>query len=877
MPAGARVVGRTLPSESLQVSVFLRPRSSSALAAFAAAVSNVHSPMFRHYLARGQFAARFGPTSASLHAVESFVRAAGLHIASLSTNHLSLAVTGTVADYASAFATSFVDVRQPSGAVERTTSAITLPATIAPSVAAVIGLNNLLRPHTSIRRHGLVRGAMTQRRRHIPVRTAPGAPSACPAAVGATQLGYGGITDDQVSSAYGVDGLYTAGDLGQGQTVAVYELEPFSTADLSVFDTCYFGKSHASLVKTVNVDGGPGVGPGSGESALDIENVSAIAPAAKILVYQAPNTESGSIDVYNRVVADDLAQTVTSSWGFCESDALAYSPGSLAAENSIFEQAAAQGQTVFNTSGDGGNDACAYQSWFPTSPVETEADPASQPYVVGVGGTTAMSVTQPPQERVWNDGKYAGGGGGGISRLWAQPVWMPASADALSSRTPCRAPAGQVCRTVPDVTAFADENTGITIYLDGQWLTIGGTSSSTPLWAAMLAEVNASPTCQSSAWTKRGVGFVTPLLYGVAANPTDYASGFHDVTKGNNDIFNKTSGHFKALAGYDLASGLGSPELTAAPNVVGPGLAASLCAAAIATPTAKVSSIMPTSGSASGGTHFVIKGSGFKPGGTSEVLQVSFGTSPAASFDVVSNTEITGTTSTETTPTTNSILNGVTDHSGSVLVSLTTTDRGVAIGPTFHYVVQHAGSTAPVLLQVGPTGGPGTGGNTVVIDGTGLTGVTQVMFGGVPATSFKVLSDVLLSAVVPRWRPSQCLAADKVKLGVCQTHVQVIGPGGASSIEAAKRPFTGVVDYSNLGLLQVTARCDCEGYPTISEYDYATAYSLRHLTDIYGKPFHGDPIGGNAVIFDGVGLNVLTLDWVNFGTANSAMSFDFNL
>lgn len=881
LPPGARVISATPAFERIEASVFFQPRNVAALASFAAAVSNVHSPLFRHYLARGQFATRFGPTPASIRAVETFVGDAGLQIVSLSSNHLSLTVSGTIAKYATAFSTTFSNVRLASGGLARTNSSVRLPASISSSVAAVIGLSNLLRPHSYLLRHNMLRHPTTRGiGRHFPTAPghgAPGAPSACHAAVGTTELGFGGITDAQVSRAYGVNGLYTAGDLGQGQTVAIYELEPFSTADVAAFDTCYFGASHTSQIKRVNVDGGPGLGSGSGESALDIENVSAIAPAAKILVYEAPNTEAGSIDAYNRIVSDDIAQSASSSWGFCEADALTYSPGSLAAENVVFEQAASQGQTVFNSSGDGGNDSCAYQNSFPTTPIETEDDPASQPYVVGVGGTTAVSVSQPPQEQVWNDGAEGGGGGGGISRLWTQPAWMPASADTLSSRTQCSAPSGQVCRTVPDVTAFADEYTGITVYIDGTWTTIGGTSSSSPFWAAMLAEINASSTCQSSASTQRGVGFASPLLYQVASNPVDYASGFNDVTLGNNDIFNTTGGNFRALRGYDLASGLGSPELTAAPHVVGPGLAASLCAAALGTTTATVSSIAPTSGSASGGTPFVITGSGFKPGGTSDVAAVTFGTSPAASFVVASNTEITGTTSTETTPTTNSTLNGVTNHTGGVLVSVTTTDKSVAVGPTFHYVVQHTGRTVPVVLQVGPTGGPGKGGNTVLLDGTGFTGATKVTFGGVSA-SFKVIDDVLISAVAPKWRTSQCLAAsDTGKIGICQTQVQVTGKGGASKVEVAKKPYSGYFNYSNLGVLQVPSHCNCEGYPTISEYDYATAFSLTSVTNGSGKSFVASPGGGDEVVFHGTGLNALTLEWVNFGLPSLSSSQDYEL
>lgn len=881
LPLGARVTSATPATERLSVSLFLQPRNAAALAAFAASVSDVHSPMFRHYLARGEFASKFGPTAATIASVERFARDAGLSVASLSSNHLDLSLRGTAARFSSAFSTHLSNVRLGSGELGRTTTAVHLPASIASSVEAVIGLSDLLHAHTSLERlsdlkHPTLHGAGRSFPNDHPA-GAPGAPSACPAATISTELGYGGITDDQVAQAYGVDGLYSAGDLGAGQTVAVFELEPFALSDVAAFDTCYFGSSHTSQIKVDNVDGGPGVGEGSGESALDIENVSAIAPAAHVIVYQAPNTNYGSIDAYNRIVSDDIAQTATSSWGFCESDQQNFSPGALAAENLIFEQAAAQGQTVLNSAGDGGDDSCSYQNGYPSSPVLTQSDPASQPYVLGVGGTTAVSVTQPPEEQVWNDGALGGGGGGGVSRLWTQPPWIPKSDNHLSNSTFCGAPAGEVCRTVPDVTAFADEFTGITIEIGGGWYTIGGTSSSSPLWAAMLAEINASPTCQSSSSTTRGVGFASPLLYDVASNPTDYASGFNDVTLGNNDIYNLEHGTYAAGPGYDLASGLGSPELTPAPGVVGPGLAQSLCTAAQGATTATVTSIAPPSGPPTGGTAFTITGTGFYSGATPDVSAVSFGTSPAASFVVQSNTEITGTTASASTPTTSKVLNDLTSKSGGVLVSVTTTDGSVAIGPSFHYVVQHGGKTVPTLFQVGPTGGPKAGANTVDLYGTGFTGATKVTFGGV-ATTFKVLSDVQIAAKAPKLATAtKCLAASKGgKLGICQAEVQVTGPGGASTEVPALKPYEGFLNPNQIGLIGVPKNCKCEAYPTVTEYDYTTTFSLSKVVGQSGKPIVGDPGGGDIVDLDGTGMNVLTYNWANFGPASSEYSTDYD-
>ena len=138
------------------------------------------------------------------------------------------------------------------------------------------------------------------------------------------------------------------------------------------------------------------------------------------------------------------------------------------------------------------------------------------------------------------------------------------------------------CREVPDVSAQADEFTGgITVYDHsyGGWQTSGGTSSAAPIWAALLAVTNKSSTCQSNVATQNGVGFVSPLLYSVASNPTAYAASFNDITAGNNDPYGY-SGLFPATTGYDMATGLGSPQLTQPGNAAG--LAYYLCTAAAA-------------------------------------------------------------------------------------------------------------------------------------------------------------------------------------------------------------------------------------------------------------------------------------------------------
>jgi hypothetical protein len=871
LPAGSRVVASTPSSERITAGVFLAPRSASALASYAASVSNVHSKMFRHYLARGQFASRFGPTEATVLRVESALRSEGLAVAGVSSNHLVVTVVGTAARFESAFRTQLTQVRLASGVVRRATTApVVVPASIARFVVDVFGLDNLLVPQSFLHPVSGLRRP-TERGEGHSFTTRPkliaGAPSACPEAQQATREGFGGITDDQIASAYGMDGLYSASDLGAGQTVAIFELEPFWISNVATFDTCYFGSSHTSQVRVIKVDGGPGSGIGSGEAALDVENVSAFAPSAKINVYEAPLTNYGWVDDYNQIVADDTAQEISTSWGFCEQGFLDTTPDQLATENEIFEQAAAQGQTVFAAAGDLGNDDCGNTP--PETPLRSVDDPASQPYVVGVGGTTAINVNQPPAQQVWNDGAYGGAGGGGISTLWTMPAWQRPLAASQSNRTACNAPTGEDCRTVPDVTGFADELTGITIYYGDSWITIGGTSSSAPMWAAMLAEINASATCQASASTANGVGFASPLLYDVANNPTDYASGFTDVTLGNNDILNDSGGSFAAHAGYDLASGLGSPELTAAEGVSGPGLAQSLCAAAQGATTATIATLTPSSGAVGGGTPFTITGTGFFSGGSPDVSDVDFGTS-AANFTVVSNTKITGTTTGDTS-TSNTTLDGLTSKTGSVLVTITTSDNSVALGPTYHYVAQVGGLTKPVVYQLGPTGGRGSGGTKVNIYGTGFTGATKVTFGGKTAT-FTVRSDTQIVATAPSDTGVSCRSGDAVTQGLCQSQVVVTGAGGASSTVAAKKPYSGQLQYNELGELVAPQNCACEVYPTITEYDFASELTLTKVVGPDGTAYEQDPDGGDAIDLVGKGFNVLTFNWVNLGPAGSEAS-----
>jgi Pro-kumamolisin, activation domain/Putative Ig domain len=534
LPPGAQALGSLPQSTPISATVILQPSDSAGLAAYAQAVSTPGSSLYHQYLTVAEFAQRFGPTSTQIQAVRSAMSTQGLQPGAVSANGLSFPVTAPAATAASAFSTSFERYRLANGSTGfANTQAPSLESNVAPLVQGIAGLDTLAIPQP-IDLQASVTGATVPAG---PSATVAGAPQPCAAASA------GGVyTANQIASAYRFSNLYAAGDLGAGVTVALYELEPYSATDVASYQSCY--GTHAA-VTPVKVGNGAGTGSGSGEAALDIEDVIGLAPKTSIHVYEGPDTAGGAYATLAQIVTDNTAEVVSTSWGVCEASVGA---STEEAEAALFQEAEIQGQSVFAASGDSGADDCANG----TPAVD---DPASQPYVTGVGGTSLPSSVPPAAETVWNSNGHAGGGG--VSSQWALPTYQTAAA-VPQSATAC--PVSSSCREVPDVSADADPATGYAIYYSGHWHAFGGTSAAAPTWAALAALADASPTCAGAR-----VGFANPALYEAAAD--GYSGNFDDVTSGNNSFGTVTG--FSAGPGYDMASGLGTP--------VGSALAPALC------------------------------------------------------------------------------------------------------------------------------------------------------------------------------------------------------------------------------------------------------------------------------------------------------------
>jgi subtilase family serine protease len=548
-PRGARAVGALGSSTTIPILVALSPRDPAALASYASAVSEPGSSLYHQFLTVAQFRARFAPTNQQIAGVEASLRAHGLAPGSATANGLMIPVRASAGRLARALGTSFEQVKLASGRTAyANTRAPQFDASVAGLIQGVIGLDTLSRPHALSLELPHVSGAHSRLRvPHVSAAASTG-PQPCSAASNAAP-GQDAYTANEIAGAYNFNSLYSAGDEGAGITVALFELEPNSTSDISAYQSCYGTSATVSYIKE---DGGSGSGSGSGEAALDIEDVIGLAPKATVDVYQAPNSNTGLIDNYTAIVDNDTAQVVSTSWGECESES---GSSIISEEGTLFEQAATQGQTIYAAAGDDGSTDCE------TSALAVD-DPASQPYVTGAGGLHMSSTSYPPTETVWNDSSQGeGAGGGGISSKHTMPTYQSGAPSSLnvinshSSGTQCGAASGSYCREVPDVSADADPYTGYLIYYEGSWTGIGGTSAAAPLWAAFTALVDASSTCAG-----KSIGFANPLLYAAAASA--YSSDFTDVTSGNNDYApdGYSGGLYPAGSGYDMASGLGSPD-----------------------------------------------------------------------------------------------------------------------------------------------------------------------------------------------------------------------------------------------------------------------------------------------------------------------------
>ena len=537
LPAGATALGPLPADQPVAFSVVLAPSHPVELQALLAGQRDPSSPMYRHYLAPGQFRREFGPGAQQVDAVTAWLQRAGLR--GITVNGPRIDVRTSSGEASRAFGISLeryrtADRRQSFFANQ----APLVPGAITSDIAAFVGLTDspAARPHLDNAPGSAPRASAAQP-------NADGLTPCSAAVTRATASNY--YTPDQVGALYGVGNLLAQGQSGSAKSIALVELAPHSAANTNTYKTC-FGLQNP--VNTVLVDGGgtPDSNGSNGtlEANVDIEEAATQSPGATIVSYEGPNTDIGEFDVYQRIVNDDSAVAISTSWGMCEAGINSAFQGAL---GTLLAQAAAQGQTVVAASGDAGSEDCFAGGSGSTSLAVDS--PADDPNVTGVGGTSLNAVGNEP---VWNDcegsvsfaacGGNGGAGGGGLSGDFARPAWQP-----LIAGSSCPAPLS-TCRQVPDVAANA--GVGEVFRSGGAWVGVGGTSIAAPKIAAIVADVNTACTAR--------VGDLAPKLVTLAAG-NGYGTALGDVTTGDNDLTRTHANNFTAKAGPDLATGVGVP------------------------------------------------------------------------------------------------------------------------------------------------------------------------------------------------------------------------------------------------------------------------------------------------------------------------------
>lgn len=537
-PPGSTNLGAAPADGALPLVVVLRPRDPAALASFITQLYDPSSALYHRFLSKGAFGPRFGASTSTVSAVEHTLSFLGLPGPSVSPNNLMVSLTTTVGAAEAAFSVSIDQYRLETG---RTAFANTtppeVPAAMAPDIAGIVGLSSLEQAEPlGLSRTPGSSGSASAPGVRLP-RTAASGPTACATAAKVASS----YTATELAGVYGfATGAYAHNRFGTGETVALFELAAYNAATVSTYESCY---GISTTVTPIKVTGGSTTTKGNGavEVNLDIDDVAGLAPEATIDVYEAPNSQVAALHEYTKIASTDTAEVVSSSWGACEPRQHATVTD---AEEALFEEMAADGQSMMAAAGDTGSEGCI-SATKATTGLNVD-DPASDPYVTGVGGTDLTALTSPPTETVWNQRTDSdGAGGGGISKNWAMPSYQKdLGVNADSSGTPCGAKAGTYCREVPDVSASA-ASLGYAIYFR-RWGDAWGTSAASPLWAAVTAL--ADQACGAKA------GFLNPALY-------THASDLNDITVGTNDYTGTNGGLYPATKGYDMASGLGTPTV----------------------------------------------------------------------------------------------------------------------------------------------------------------------------------------------------------------------------------------------------------------------------------------------------------------------------
>ena len=574
---------------AVTVTIPMKLRDQEQLDALLQALYSPGNPQFHRFLSKEEFSSRFGPDAATVSALTRHFQSQGFTVTRTATTQLR--VTGSIAAIQAAFGVQLHDYEMPATATSRSyryhapTGVPQIAPEISASVHGVLGLDSRPRFHSQSMRAPAIPPAG---------RVFKSGSSTGP---GSTINPHGMLTVADFTQYYDVNPLYQSGITGANRTIGIVTLAAFTPGDAFKYWSSLGLTTDPARIKEVQIDGGSGPSSdasGSLETALDVEQAGGIAPAAKIVVYEAPNTTQGWLDAYATTVDDNTADTVSTSWldwEFFDSkddpaDSTVTNPANgqaitmLDAMHDVLTQAAVQGQSMFVAAGDGGAYTVTgfFIAGFPQDTLSV-GFPASDTLITAAGGTTLPNAPHVinPAEWAWGwdymasppDFGFPTGGGGGVSSYFRRPAYqigIPGMVDTAPrqtftdyTETPpdfiATLPANFAGRNLPDISLNSDPETGYTIFytsdVDGfQVLTFfGGTSFASP-------QLNGVTALFDQALGTR-VGLLNFPLYDLVRHHQAYEGRnppLRDITGGDNWFY-------AAKPGYDQASGVGVPDV----------------------------------------------------------------------------------------------------------------------------------------------------------------------------------------------------------------------------------------------------------------------------------------------------------------------------
>ena len=426
-------------------------------------------------------------------------------------SHMRLVrITGTIAAMEAAFHVKLANFVSEGKIFRTRAGAICLPEELQEIVSGIFGLDNRLQAFSHLRLADNTQSSFAK-----------------PNAFDAVQLAK--IYD------------FPDGD-GSGQTIGIIELGGgFLQSDIEAFfRTLNLPIPEVKAVSVLSGSNQPNKDSGADtEVALDIQVAGAAAPAAKIVVYFAPNTEEGFLQAIVTAIhdVDNKPSILSISWGAAES---AWTEQAMLAMDDAFRTAASIGMSVFAAAGDDGvNDN--------VNNLKAHVDfPASSPCLTACGGTNLKIQNGQRIEVAWHS-EFHGATGGGISNVFDRPPYQQ------HLNMPSNRGSQKDGRGLPDVSAVADPATGYAVLVNGSWLTVGGTSAVSPLYSGLTARINQR--------LGRSSGLINPSLYSALGTP-----GFNDVVQGSNSSMWVHG--YQAVVGWDPVTGWGTPGGTALLNLL---------------------------------------------------------------------------------------------------------------------------------------------------------------------------------------------------------------------------------------------------------------------------------------------------------------------